>query len=157
MKNFLLFIAILSATITLSAQTASNLAFEFPSMEGDYPDKVRIHIAYASNTGVFSYRLHTSLQDEPVKLKSREYVLLVTEEEKIGFFQNSAVNDLPVQLSFEKGKDYYFRIALNTADGFWNGFHITEMTERAFQMDLFARNISPKPEIYDYTTEAPLK
>ncbi len=156
MKNFLLVIAFFTFSVAMYAQTASTFAFEFPSMDTDYADKVRIHLVYTP-ANLLAYRLHTSLQEEPIKLKSQDYIVLVTENEQINFFRNTEVNDLPVQISFEKGQDYYFRIALNTGDGFWNGFSITEMSERAFQMDLFANNISPKPEIYDYTKPIKLK
>lgn len=155
MRNIILLIMALAYSLTISAQTANTLGFEFSSMDTDYEDKVRIHLVYTPATTLFAYRLHTSLQEEAIKVK--DYVVLVTEDEQINFFRNTQVNDLPVRLSFEKGKDYYFRITFNAGDGFSNGFSITEMTERAFQMDIFANNISPKPKIYDYTTEATLK
>lgn len=154
MKNFLLVMVGLALSLALSAQTTTNLAFEFPSLEEEYADKVRIHIIVR---GVLSYRLQTTLQEESLKVKRHEHTIIVADTEQIGFFSNSVVNNLPVLLSFDRGQDYYFRITFNPNDFASHRWEITEMTERAFQMQLFANNISPVPVIYDYTIEKPIE
>jgi len=154
MKSFLFVLFFACFSGVAFAQTTANQAFEFQSaVTAENADKVRIHIFYTAGP-LANYRLFTSLQEEPIRLKPRNYVLLESEEQVIDFFKNPAVNDMPLRLEFERGKDYYFRISRSVDDP-WD-VNIDEMTERAFQMEIFASSASPKPEIYSFPTEADL-
>ncbi len=156
-SSLFLSLAICFFSISLHAQQPPSLAYEFDEKAIEpYADQVRIHVTYVSFSAMMNrYRLHTSLQEEPLRLLSSEYALLVTNEEDIAFFQNRRINNMPVQLSFERGKDYYFRLEDTFSTG-TSGRVVTvdELTEREFQMNLFSRNISPKPIIYDFTEQA---
>jgi len=153
MKQFFLMIAFTSFSAIACAQVTAGQAFEFEApITTDNADNVRLHIFYSS---LFSnYQFFTSLQEDPIKLKPRSYVLLESEEEIIDFFRNTAVNDMPVRLKFERGKDYYFRISRSVDDA-WD-INIDEMTERAFQMEIFISNASPKPEVYSFPAKTNL-
>lgn len=142
---------ILFGVLGMSAQDTNTVPFPFnKSVEKTYKDQVRIHIFY-NVEGLISYRLRTSLDEESIRLRNNNYALLVTNEEKINFFRNAAINNLPVQLEFERGRDYYFRIS-RSCDGISN-FMIDELSKRAFKMELFMNNREPKPKVYDFTLE----
>jgi hypothetical protein len=151
-------LAICFFSVSLHAQQPPSLAYEFDEKAIEpYADQVRIHVTYvsANGWGIGSYRLMSSLQDKPIKIPNNDYLLIVTNEEEIAFFQNDRVNNLPVQLTFEKGKDYYFRFVdvLPPAMAARPRL-VDELTEREFQMHLFINEISPKPIIYDFTEQA---
>lgn len=150
MKNilFLSFAVLLSCSSYAQAIVADQ-AFEFSAQLLDVPeDKVRIHILHKS-VGLFGYRLHTTLQDEPIKLSPNSYTMLETSAEEIGFFRNASANNLPVRLRFEHGRNYFLRIT--RWDGFAWQFDIDELTEREFAMELFANNVDPKPKVIAIT------
>ena len=137
----------------MSSQDSKQLHFPFnQGVENTYKDQVRIHIFYNPDA-LIGYRLYTSLEEEGIRLRNNDYVLLVTNEEKINFFRNTSVNNLAVQLEFERGKDYYFRITRSSDGVLLNNFRIDELNKRAFKMELFINNKEPKPEIYDFSLE----
>ena len=151
MKPVLFVFIITCFSVGAFAQTAANQAFEFESsVTAENADKVRLHIFYTASP-LLNYRLFTSLQDEPIRLKPRDYVLLESEGQVIDFFRNPAVNNMPLRLNFERGTDYYFRMS-RSVDGAWD-VNIDEMTERAFQMEIFASNASPKPVVYSFPAQ----
>ncbi|MEN0046793.1 MAG: hypothetical protein AAF806_07045 [Bacteroidota bacterium] len=153
MRIFFCITLFLFGTVIMSAQDTKNLHFPFnQSTANTYKDQVRIHIFYNPDA-LIGYRLHTSLSEEGIRLRNNDYILLVTNEEQINFFRNTAVNNLPVQLDFERGKDYYFRINRSSDGVLMNNFMIDELNKRAFKMELFINNKEPKPEIYDFTLE----
>ncbi|MEL6718308.1 MAG: hypothetical protein AAFP82_06305, partial [Bacteroidota bacterium] len=120
MRIFLFAFLTLFGVSSLLAQSTDNLQIAFnQSIEKDYQDQVRIHLFYNPDA-LIAYRLPTSLTEEGVKLKGNDYVLLVSDKEQIGFFKNSAANNIPLQLNFERGKDYYFRIN-RSSDGVFLG------------------------------------
>lgn len=150
MKNYLLIVVAL--VLNLNTLQAQHLTYTFDDKATEaYADQVRIHLT-VNSFGLLKYRLHSNLQEEPIKIQNNNYALIVTDKEDIAFFQNIAVNNLPVQLSFERGKDYYFRFRNGGAQGMMNLFLVVdELTKREFQMHLFANHIVPKPIVHDLT------
>ncbi|MEM1326598.1 MAG: hypothetical protein AAGI23_11620 [Bacteroidota bacterium] len=151
MRNYLfLMIALMASLTTFQAQ---DLAYTFNGKTtASHENDVRIHLTYLAPNGwgMGKYRLQTNLQEEPIKILNDDYTLLVSDQEKIAFFENDKVNNLPLALTFERGKDYYFRITnLFPIGSAVAQYEVDELTEREFQMQLFANDISPKPIIYD--------
>ena len=146
MKNILfLSFAVLLTCSSYAQAIVADQAYAFDAQVLDVPeDRVRIHILHKS-ISLFNYRLHTTLQDEPIRLSPNSYTMLETSAEEIGFFRNANVNNLPVRLRFERGKNYFLRIT--RWDGFLWQFDIDELTEREFAMELFANNVDPKPKV----------
>jgi len=144
MKNLILLTLAMALSLSSFAQSiAADKAFEFNTQSHSVPeDQVHIHILHKT-VSVFNYRLHTTLQDEPLKLSPNSYTLLQTNATEIGFFRNTKVNNLPIKLRFEPGKSYFLRIT--RWDGFQWQFDIDELTEREFKMEFFANSIDPRP------------
>ncbi|MEM8528930.1 MAG: hypothetical protein AAGG68_30125 [Bacteroidota bacterium] len=57
--------------------------------------------------------MRTSLAERGIRLRSNDYVLLVSNEEQINFGRNASVNNLAVQFDFERGKDYFLALIGN--------------------------------------------
>jgi hypothetical protein len=150
MKNvFLLVLATLLSFSSFAQSITADQAYAFDAQLLDVPeDEVHIHILHKT-VSIFNYRLHTTLQDDPIKLAPNSYTLLETDATEIGFFRNTRVNNLPIKLRFEPGKNYFLRIT--RWDGFLWQFDIDELSEREFSMELFANNVEPKPKVIAIT------
>jgi|GEM_PF-1856199 hypothetical protein len=148
MKKYLFSILLLATFGSLFAQSAPKAtpaAFD-PKAPFTNTETVRIHLIFRS-VNAFNYRLHTTLnRTKPIGLNPDSYTVLETEATAIGFFKNEQLDNQPLLLNFEKGKDYFFRITRNAPLTFL-GITVDELTETAFKMELFANDIATKPTI----------
>lgn len=111
----------------------------FAQISTDEP--VRIHVLYK---GTIDYNLKTTLNaNNPIELLAFSYTLIETNTPELTLLRGK---DQITTLSFEKGKDYYFRISPVEPLSF-RGIDVDEITPNAFKLELYAnRRINTEPK-----------